>query len=295
MGVLSATKTKVIEKLDSITFDELLAGQRASDDGNSVFDLSGTRLITSAAITQLAAACYAANLAGERPRVLVDDSGVRSYLVRSGFVGLMEPVAEIEPGFRSRPLYGWEGLRGSNPMLIELTRIDDGSELPGILDQIVWVLQHRLRYRKPDAFDVAVAVSEIAQNTFDHNREAFGFLAMQVYGERGKQFLEIGVADCGAGLAETLRRNPQHALITSDLEAIRAATELGTSEYEDRTRGSGLHYLLEIAYKHQGAVQIRSGRGKVRYRMDKRQGWAFQVSGMRGVQIALDLRAKNRS
>jgi hypothetical protein len=286
---------RVIEKLDSITFDELLAGQHPFENGNSLFDLTGTRLITSAAITQLAAACYAANVAGDKPKVVVDDSGVRSYLVRSGFVGLVEPVAQIEPGFRSSTFYGLEGLRGSNPMLIELTKIDDGSELPGILDQIVWVLQHRLRYRKSDAFDVAVAVSEIAQNTFDHNKKAFGFLAMQVYGERGKQFLEIGVADCGAGLTETLRRNPRHALISSDLEAIRAATELGTSEYEDCTRGSGLHYLLEIAYKHQGAVQIRSGKGKVRYRMDKKQGWAFRVPEMPGVQIALDLRAKNRS
>jgi len=287
--------TGVIEKLDSITFDDLLAEHQPFENGDSVFDLTGTRLITSAAITQLAAACYAANLAGGKPKVLVDDSGVRSYLVRSGFVALVGSAAEIEPKFRSSTFYGMEGLRGSNPMLIELTRIDNGSELPALLDRIVWVLQHRLRYRKSDAFDVAVAVSEIAQNTFDHNKDTFGFLAMQVYGQVESQFLEIGVADCGVGLAETLRRNPRHALIRSDLEAIRAATELGTSEYEDRTRGSGLHYLLEIAYKHQGAVQIRSGKGKVRYRMDKKQGWTFRVPEMRGVQVALDLRSKNRS
>lgn len=288
------TPFQVIAKLDSITFDALLSEHRPFDGGESVFDLTGTRLITSAAITQLAAACYGAHAAGKRARVLVDDPGVRSYLARSGFVGLIDPVAQMEPEFGLSSLYA-AGLRGSNPMLIELTRIDNGSELPGLLDQIVWVLRHRLRYRKSDAFDVAIAVSEIAQNTFDHNGDAFGFLAMQVYGHPGNQFLEIGVADCGAGLIRTLRRNPRHAGIASDLEAIRAATELGTSEYEDRTRGSGLHYLLEIAYKHQGAVQIRSGNGKVRYRMDKKQGWAFRVPAMPGVQVALDLRSKNRA
>lgn len=289
-----ASPSRVIAKLDSITFDELLAAHRPFEDGETLFDLTGTRLITSAAITQLAAACYAVYAAGKRPTILVDDPSVRSYLARSGFVALVDPVAQMEPEFGVTSLYQ-ERLRGSNPMLIELTRIDNGRELPGLLDQIVWVLRHRLRYRKSDAFDVAIAVSEIAQNTFDHNGKTFGFLAMQVYGQTRNRFLEIGVADCGAGLAHTLRRNPRHAGIVSDLQAIRAATELGTSEFEDRTRGSGLHYLLEIAYKHEGAVQIRSGNGKVRYRMDKKQGWVFRVPEMPGVQVALDLRSKNRT
>lgn len=177
-------------------------------------------------------------------------------------------------------------------MLIELTLIHKGSELPELLDRILWVLRYELRFRRKDANDVTVAVSEIAQNTFDHNSDAFGFIAMQVYGQGESQFLEIGVADCGAGLRETLRRNPQHREIGTDLDAIRISTELGTSEYEDRTRGSGLHYLLEITYKHEGAVQIRSGDGKVRYRMDKDKGWAFRVPHMPGVQIALDLQSK---
>ena len=70
------------------------------------------------------------------------------------------------------------------------------------------------------------------------------------------------------------------------------AIEPGTSEFEDPTRGTGLYHLLEIAYKHEGVVQIRSGEGKVRYRMDQRKGWGFHVPRMPGVQISLNLPSK---
>src|SRR6185503_9760628 len=134
------------------------------------------------------------------------------------------------------------------PMLVEVTRIDSGGAVPPLLDQIVWVLRYRLKYRKHDAFDVTTAVSELCQNTFDHNSGTPGFVAMQVYGKESKRFLEVGVSDLGAGLAETLRRNPKNGLIRSDLGAIKLATKLGTSEHDDPTRGTGLFHLLEITY-----------------------------------------------
>jgi hypothetical protein len=177
-----------------------------------------------------------------------------------------------------------------NPLLIELTRIETETALPELLTKVVAVLQERLQYHKYDAFDVATAVSEVCQNIFDHNEGAYGFLAMQVYG-RG-QFLEIAIGDCGCGLLTTLSRNSRHSAIRTDLAAIRLATQAGTSEYEDATRGTGLYHLLEIAYKHRGAVQIRSGSAKMRYRMDKRRGWEFRVSQMPGVQISLTLPSK---
>ena len=78
----------------------------------------------------------------------------------------------------------------------------------------------------------------------------------------------------------------------TDLAAIKLATRLGTSEHDDPTRGTGLYHLLEITYKHRGSVQIKSGAAKARYRMDKRQGWAFTVVPTRGVHLALTLPSK---
>jgi anti-sigma regulatory factor (Ser/Thr protein kinase) len=242
-------------------------------------------------LVQLAVVCYALGKECRQPIIILDDLSVGTYLARAGFLAVVRPVAHIEPSLFAGLHY--EHLHGSNPMLIEVTKIETGSDLPPLLDHIVSVLRQRLKYRKYDAFDVVTAISEICQNTFDHNRETCGFIAMQGYGKGSKRFLEIGVADYGDGLAETLRRNAKNPKITSDIEAIDMATKLGTSEHDDPTRGTGLYHLLEITYKHKGAVQIRSGQGKVRYRMDKRQGWNFSVPYVPGVQIALNLGTKS--
>jgi len=278
-----------MEKLDSNTFDELLREQDPFQQSTPQFDLTGVQFISPSGMVQLAAASYALAHRGDRPAILVDDPSVRTYLARAGFVSAVEDIAEVQP-----PLAGYlfDHCRGTNPMLLEVTRVESGAALPDLLNQIIWVLRHRLKYRRFDAYDVATAVSEIAQNTFDHNTSACGFVSMQVYGRRSGRFLEIGIADSGCGLAKTLCRNPKNGNISSDDDAIRKAVLLGTSEHDDPTRGTGLHHLLDITYKHGGSVQIRSGTAKVCYRMDKKQGWLFRVPTMPGVQVALTLPAK---
>jgi anti-sigma regulatory factor (Ser/Thr protein kinase) len=220
---------------------------------------------------------------------------VRSYLLRCGFTSTVSQVASFDPPYSDFMNLSFEFQRGRNPMVMELTKIEQGSALPALLNQVVWVLRHRLKYRKYDAYDVATAMSEICQNTFDHNQDTCGFMAMQGYGRGSGRFIEIAVADYGEGLRTTLSRNARNGSIRSDSEAIQMATRLGTSEYDDPTRGTGLYHLLEIAYKHQGSVQFRSGSAKTRFRMDKRQGWSFYVPHLPGLQITLTLRSKERA
>lgn len=282
-------------KLDSVSIDNFLGASSPADSDSPSFDLSETSLITPAAMVQIAATCYALARDKKRAVVLTGQGSVRSYLARSSFLSVVAEVATVDPEIGTQATLRYGSLRGTNPMLIEVTRIEDGSELPDLLDQIVWVLRYRLKYRKRDAFDVVTAISETCQNTFDHNHGTSGFLAMQVYGRGASRFLEIGVSDYGDGLTETLRRNPKNGEIASDLAAIKLATELGSSEHDDPTRGTGLYHLLEITYKHEGSVQIKSGNGKVRYRMDKRKGWAFRVPSLPGVHVSMTLPAKVRS
>jgi hypothetical protein len=281
-----------ITKLDSVSFDGLLGKNNPFAGGDLCFDLRGVRLVTASALTQLAAILLALSRRGPTPTVLVDNLSVRSYLARAGFGHVVGQVAHIEPPLTLNRFYGYR--RGTNPMLIELSKVETGVELSKLLDRIVETLRSRLKYRKHDAFDVATAVSEIAQNSFDHNSGLYGLIAMQVYGKGTHRFLEIGVADCGSGMLSTLKRNPKYSSLGSDLDAIREACKLGVSEHEDRTRGTGLYHLLEIAFAHGGSVQIRSGAGKVRYRMDKRVGWTFGVPPVPGVQVALTLPTKGR-
>lgn len=283
-----------ITKLDSITFDKFLREQEALRVSEPSIDLVGITLVTPAVLVQVAAWCHALARSGRQLTIATDDVSVRTYLMRSGFFRVVDGVAKIEPEIGRSSSSHYDALRGSNPMLIEVTRIDSGAALPKLLDQIVWVLRYRLKYRKYDAFDVATAVSELCQNTFDHNSGTAGFVAMQVYGKGARRFLEIGVSDYGDGLAATLRRNPKNGPIPSDLIAIQRATKLGTSEHDDPTRGTGLYHLLEIAYRLAGSVQIKSGGAKVYYRMDRRHGYSFSVPSLPGVHVALSLSSKTR-
>lgn len=293
MGVLQIIP---ISKLDSATFDNFLKQQNLFKDVQSIIDLSGIDLISPAGLVQLVVACDYLKQKKKSPVIVIPDTEViRSYVARSGFIAAIEGIASIEPEFSytKKQLYG--SRRGSNPMLLEVTKIESYSDLPTLLNQIILVLYDRLKYEESDALDVAVAVSECCQNMFDHNKSTFGFIAMQTYGENSQRFIEIGIADCGDGLATTLKRNPKNLLITSDIEAIGAAIKLGVSEYDDPTRGTGLHHLLEIAYKNRGFIQIRSGSAKVRFRMDNRTQREFNVPYLTGVQITLKLPAKTKT
>src|SRR5437667_462594 len=123
-----------MEKLDSKTFDDLLEDQYPFNDPSPSLDLCGVRLITPSALVQLASVCHAVARHGHKTVISVDDPLVRSYLDRAGFVTCIEDVAEIKP-----PLDAGLGeyLRGSNPMLIEVTKLESGAALPELLNQIV--------------------------------------------------------------------------------------------------------------------------------------------------------------
>ena len=295
MSIPIVQPNEPLNKLDSVTFDQMLEQQYPFGKQDPLIDLGDIRLISPAGLVQLASLCFALVEEGLNPTILVQDSLVRSYLRCSGFLSVIDGIAGIKPPLSQTTSQGYEIMRGSNPMLIEVTKVKTSSELPDLLDRIIWVLRYRLKYRKHETFDIATAASEILQNTFDHNKSACGFVAMQVYGHGRDSFLELGVADYGDGLAVTLARNPKNNPIVSDIEAIKKAIEPGTSEYPDPTRGTGLYHLLEIAYKHEGSVQIRSGGAKARFRMDKRKGWGFHVPKMPGVQISINLPAKIKS
>ena len=280
----------MVAQLNAATFDDFL---RSANPFSAPcdFDLREARFISSAALVQLAAASYGLSARGTAATIRVEDPSVRTYLVRSGFVSAVSGAARFDPDFDDFLLHQFDHLHGSNPLLLEVTKIESGASLPPLLDRIVALLRQKLHYRKPDAYDMATVISEVAQNTFDHNAQTCGFLALQTYKpKRGPRFVEIGIADFGEGLRTTLQRNPRLApRIHGDRDAIAIATQLGASQHNDATRGTGLHHLLRIAARHRGSVHIRSGTGKITYRGDRGQRYGFTVPPMPGVQVVISV------
>jgi hypothetical protein len=192
---------------------------------------AGVRL-KPATLVQLASACYALRQAEHDPVFRADDAAVHKYLWRCAFFAVVHPVARIEPPVPIAIAPPGEPERRASPLLLDVTRLETSADLSPLLDQILQVLQQRLPHRTDDACDVT-AVSELCQNIFDHNAQTSGFIATQVMGCRGHRHLEMGVADYGAGLAATLQRNPQHAPLASDLDAIHLVVQRGTSASEN--------------------------------------------------------------
>jgi anti-sigma regulatory factor (Ser/Thr protein kinase) len=247
----------------------------------------GLVCLTPAALVQLAAACYALRHAGRQPVLRADEAAVRRDLWRCGFVQVVQPVTTLEPPLVLAP--GADQAPRTSPLLLNVTRLATSADLPALLDRLLAILRQRLHYRPDDARDVATAVSELCQNTFDHNAHAGAFLAMQVAGGADPRGLELAIADDGAGLAATLRRHPHQAPPASDLEAIQLAVRRGTSAYDDPTRGTGLYHLLALIAKQAGVVQIRSGTATVRYQRGQPQEWASAVPWRPGVHVTLTL------
>ncbi len=296
-GVMATTSGNDDRRLDGVSFDQLLATQLPFD-GLGVFNLCHYRFVTPAALVQLAAACQAIHNEGRRATIVLNrQSDLPRFMLRANFIHVVRPIATFNPDIKRQHLHDFDHLLGTNQMLVEVTKVESAEALRPLLDHILQTLCDVLRYSERDAFDIAVAVSEIAQNTFDHAGQACGFLAMQVYQRRdGHRFLEIALADCGDGLRATLQRNPKYQDLGSDHEAIRASTLQGVSQFHnDATRGTGLYHLLDKAFQLEGSVYIRSGSAKLRFRMDQRRGWELSVPYMPGVQIMLSLPSKARA
>jgi len=281
-----------ITKLTSTSLDGLLRQQPLFKASEVTLDLTQIEFVTPGALVPLAAICYALQQKKCNTTIKLSDNDVRSYLLRSGFTSVVQDIVTFQPNIPKARSMIFEALRGTNPLLIEVTKIENGAALPELLNQIVHVLRYRLKYKKHDAFDIATGISEVCQNTFDHNEQTCGFIAMQTYKSHHERFIEIAIADYGEGLKSTLQQNPNNPEIKTDFDAIKIATQLGTSQFDDPTRGTGLHHLLEIAYKHEGAVEFWSGSAKIRYRMDQRKGWKFNSTAIPGVIVNLSLHSK---
>ena len=254
-------------KLTTTTFDKFI--EELDPYGKAVveIDLRPFEFISSAILVQLAALCHSLHGFGKQITVKLNKKKYL-YLMRAGFIPSIKTVAKIEPAEVEMAGY-YQALQGLNRFLIEVKKLESLEDLPRLFDRIINTLCDKLSFPQNEAFDTVNAISEVCQNIFEHNQGVCGFIAMQVYKAEEKSFLEIGISDCGSGLRTTLKRNIKNKGIKTDLEAINFATKALTSEFDDPTRGTGLYHLLRIMKIHSGVVQIQSGSGKVRHRINK--------------------------
>lgn len=264
---------------------------KATDSSTEIcVDLRGVRFLDLFAIVGIVYSCYELQEQLDcRVQIEVDpDDGCGGYLQRAGFFRILSGDIELPTSISRARLQWMEALEGNNPGLIELTPIISDQAISDVLDKLEHVLRRRLHYSRQDTYDLLIVFSELCNNILDHNSaDCGGLAAMQVYNPPSGRFMQFVVADRGAGIAATLRRNPRFAHIKTDADGIVASLDLGASEHEETTRGNGLYHLLKLSFNHGGTIHIRSGKGKTYLRLDQRRVHRFNVAHLTGTQFSI--------
>ncbi len=281
-------------------FDDLLGDAVAAASAQReaiTLDLQHLEFIDLFAMLGLAYLCGNLQDAGGcRVRLELGETGACSFLTRAGFFDILPASDALEFDIPPARIEYLRLYRGANRALLELTPIDSDEVIAEVLEKFIGMLRRRLRYPKEEAYDLAIILSELCHNVLDHHPDpaaAGGVAAMQVHdGQRGR-FMQVVVGDHGQGIRRTLGRNPVHAALPSDTAAILRSVELGVSEHEEQTRGNGLYHLRRLVNRHRGALHIRSGCGKVYYRVDRDEPGVFSVPRLSGTQFSITLPVKS--
>lgn len=287
------------DRLTVYSFDDFLAqitGRPTWANGQITLDLRGLAFIDLFAMAGLAYLCAdLREAAGQQVTLALDEGGACGFLPRAGFFDILPADIVERCGLSPARLPFMRAHYGINPALLEFTRIDSERTIDALLDGLITKLHRRLKYSRNEALDFARMLSELCHNVLDHNEGAAGVegvMAMQIYGAGTKRFMELVVADRGLGIRRTLSTNERHADLSSDTAAIMRSTEPRASRHDDFSRGTGLPLLVELARRHGGAVHIRSGAGRVYYRMDREECRPFAVPLLAGTQFSIALPAR---
>ena len=128
-------------KLSPITFDKFIRELNPFNKKTVNFDLSQVQFISPAVLTQLCSLCHALHKENKQIFIKVSKE-IGRYMARTGFVKSIEHIAQIGP--KEYIQTGeYKEMCGLNPLLIEVTKIDNIAVLPELLDQIVRVLNIR--------------------------------------------------------------------------------------------------------------------------------------------------------
>ena len=278
-----------INKFISTTFTEIVRNQKLLEISEPVLDLSNFSFISPGGLVPLTALCFDLSNKGRTLKIKVSDPNLRNYFVKSGFLDVARKIVRFDPQLLPTRLVEYDDWKGLNTKLIELTKIENHNDLDPILKKTINTLRGEMKYPINDAFNMGIALSEMCQNTIDHNNEVCGFFSMQLFNSGQRPFMEIGISDCGVGLSQTLSENPKNPALKDDFEAIKLATALGSSQYDDPTRGTGFHHLIKIVEKYLGSIRITSGSATLYYRADKNETLSFNSVPMPGVTVVLSL------
>lgn len=280
------------ENLNIYSFDDFmsLVVVKTGQATGVTLDIRRVRFMDVFAMAWLIYFCQELHENGQEVRLGVDPNqhGANSFLARMGFYDLLGSYVKLPRTITPETLELAAQRRGTNEKLLELTRITDHKgNKKNIIRPLRQVLEQRMYYPENAVNDISLMVAELCTNVRDHNPDSTGIAAMQEYTVNGARSLQLVIADHGAGIATTLRRNPKYRFL-SEIRLLRTSMQNSVSEFDDFDRGTGLYHLQRLLKRQRGTLDLRSSRSKIHLSQDG-QITEHTVSYLAGTQVVLNI------
>jgi len=218
-----------------------------------VVDLSAVEFLDSFGLTYLAA-CLDRCRAGETiTKILVRPptrAKVNEYLQDAGF------YESIGLGDQFRP-------RQPNKDRVDLVHIRELEPL--FIDGLLDFLESVQPFARGLKLSMRMSLLELVQNFAEHSGSVSGAWAS---GHKYQNRLTLCLLDLGKGIPQSLRTVKQYRRM-KDPHLIELATEEGVSSVAT-SRGRGLNVIRRFVRFNGGTMTIISGKGRVRFRPDRR-------------------------
>ena len=147
-------------------------------------------------------------------------------------------------------------------LVLPITQLDTISDVEELENTVIEKLERRNLSSVNVHTDVAVAFAELANNAVEHAESSVSTYGLVQFYEWDPPRFVCSVADGGVGIRDSLQKNPAYARLTlTDWDAIDYATLENVSGTNDRTRGMGLHHIVNDILPPDRELNINSGTG----------------------------------
>lgn len=205
------------------------------------------------AISSLQLGCH---YKGLKQHIYLPEGNVKHYLSRMDYLNILDIKSE-ESFDRRDPDDCFVPLR--------IVPIDEYSaDVNGIAERIARHLEKTTVLSVSARYYINYLAGEIIDNIIQHSRaKSPGVVGAQWYS--GRRFTDICFADCGVGIAETMKENPLYSGLDNS-RLLMKAFEFGTGQWFERSdfgtnkvsAGKGLSYLSGLVATLGGRVWVVS-------------------------------------
>ncbi len=228
-----------------------------------IIDLSHLRFIRPVGIVALLTTLERFGDPSSGPQIellLPNGPTVRRYLARAGVYEVMK-----EQGWVREDQDDWQEIVGPGVrLMVPCTRFRDESDVERLAAQMETLFHTEFRGYGSLLGALETIFGELATNVVYHADSEGGYVLAQQYNYQTGPIVEVAVADCGIGIRESLRKNPDNLSVGSDADFIESATREGVSSIRDSYRGYGFHHVtFDLQKDERREMTIRSGTGRI--------------------------------